>query len=222
MPIEDEKLYEEIGRAWRHFASWREKAFGGYLTVLAALAVGFYQNRSLPVRTVIFAGALLVSAVFWILDVRNLQLMNACQLAANRLECNKGCYAGLNRVRFERKRSPSHGLAINLLVDGVGAVGVAGLCTCFMRWYSEGAIPWPMWQPLVLGVGALAGWRRASGALRFGANQQTDKSHSCARYAPAPALRGPFSAPSRPWRTIFSMTPCFRASSPDARISDSL
>jgi len=125
---------------------------------LAALAIGFSQNRSLLVRAGIFAGAILVSVVFWILDLRNLQLINACQLAAGPLECQKGCYAELNRVRFNRKRSPTHGLAINLLVDGVGAAGVCGLCTCFIRWWSGGLILWPSWPFLVVGVGVLVIW----------------------------------------------------------------
>jgi hypothetical protein len=158
MPINDDKLYEEIGRTWRHFGSWREKAFAGYLTVLAALAVGFSHNTGLLVRAGIFAGAILVSAVFWILDLRNLQLMNACQLAAGPLECEKGCYAELNRVRFYRRTSPTHGLAVNLLVDGVGTAGVGGLCTCFIRWWSGGLILWPSWQPLIGGMAALVIW----------------------------------------------------------------
>ena len=38
MNSEQEKLYEQLGHTWRHFASWREKVLAGYLTVLAGLA----------------------------------------------------------------------------------------------------------------------------------------------------------------------------------------
>jgi len=158
MPIEDEKLYEEIGRTWRHFASWREKAFAGYLTALAALAIGFSHNRSLPVRAGVFAGAILVSTVFWIIDFRNLQLMHACQRAAGPLEREKGWYAELNRVR-DRKSFLTHGLAINLLVVGVGVASVLGISICIFRWWSDGSMVWPSWPFLVLlvvGVGVLA------------------------------------------------------------------
>jgi hypothetical protein len=126
---------------------------------LAALAIGFSHNRSLPVRAGVFAGAILVSAVFWIIDLRNLQLMNACQLAADPLECKKGCYAELNRVRFESNRSPTHGLAINLLVVGVGVASVLGISICVFRWWCDGLMVWPSWPFLVLlvvGVGVLA------------------------------------------------------------------
>ena len=96
--IDDTKLYEEAGQAWRHFASWREKTFAGYLTVLAALAIGFTQQPVAPKRILILGGAILVSAVFWVLESRSRELINACQLAADRLEQARGCYADLNRL----------------------------------------------------------------------------------------------------------------------------
>ena len=100
-----EKLYNEAGQNWRHFASWREKSFAGYLTVLTALGIGFSQNTSVAVRGAILAGAIIVSVAFWILDFRNGQCLNACQVAAASLEDSKGVYSALNNLRFATKRT---------------------------------------------------------------------------------------------------------------------
>lgn len=134
MPIDEGKLYEEIGHTWRHFASWREKSFGGYLTVLAGLAIGFSQNTSAPARAAIFAAGILVSAVFWILDYRNAQFINACQRAAAPLEGTLGCYANLNQARFAAHDPLTYRLAINMLVGGVSAASVGGLWIHLARW----------------------------------------------------------------------------------------
>ena len=150
-PIGNEKLYEEIGRTWRHFASWREKAFAGYLTVLAALAVGFAHCANFPERVGIFAGALLTAVVFWILDFRNLLLMNACQHAARPIESDKGCYSELIRVRYKRKSPLTHGFAINLVVTPVCAASISGLCICVVNLSNTGETIWPHWA-LILGA----------------------------------------------------------------------
>ena len=152
MPTDDQKLYEEIGQAWRHFASWREKIFAGYLTVLAALGIGFSQVTSIPVRAAIFAGGILVSAVFWILDFRNAQLINACQAAGDRLERGKGCYGELNRLRFDRKSPLTYGLAISLLVGGVGAASVGGLSVYMVRWWGGEFSLWAFIIAVVVAV----------------------------------------------------------------------
>src|SRR5712691_7966000 len=147
--MDDTKLYEEAAQAWRHFASWREKTFAGYLTALAALAIGFMQQTGAPVRTLIFAGGFLVSAVFWILENRSRELINACQLAADRLEQGRGCYAELNRVRFDREGWVTYGFAVGLFAGAVGAVSVGGVCLYAARWWLGNAHAWPMWPPIV-------------------------------------------------------------------------
>lgn len=38
MSAEEDQAYKELALNWHHFASWREKLFGGYLAALAALA----------------------------------------------------------------------------------------------------------------------------------------------------------------------------------------
>lgn len=152
MPINDEKLYEEIGQAWRHFASWREKIFAGYLTTVAALAVGYFQNASVFLRAAIFAGGVLVSVVFWMLEFRNVQLINACQMAADRLEHGKGCYAELNRLRFDRKTFLTYSAAISLLAIAISAYCFGGFCLYVVRSWQSGTIVWPLFAAGIFGL----------------------------------------------------------------------
>jgi hypothetical protein len=118
-------IYEEAGRAWIHFVTWRERIFAGYLTVLAALGVAFHAEASPLMRLVVCGACILVSVVFWILDLRNRELIGACQAAAQLLEDGKGAYSALNSLRFDSTKRYTHGLAINLLVCSVvgGSVG---------------------------------------------------------------------------------------------------
>lgn len=134
--MNDETLYAELGHAWRQFISWREKIFAGYLTVLAALGIAFAQGSSVPLRSGIFAGAVVVSVVFWILDFRNRQMIGACQTAAAALEQQKGAYSALNRLRFDRVTRVTHGLGINLLVGGVVGASCGGLYIYLARWWA--------------------------------------------------------------------------------------
>lgn len=134
MPISDESLYAEIGRAWLYFDSWREKIFAGYLSVLAALAFAFTKNASVPIRATVFAFAILVSVVFWILDFRTTELINLCQAAGESLAESKGFYGELNRRRFAKKHRVSFGFAITLLVSGVVATSAVGLLIYMLRW----------------------------------------------------------------------------------------
>jgi hypothetical protein len=132
--MEREKLYDELGQTWRHFASWREKSFAGYLTVLTTLGIGFSQNANFAVRGAILAGGIVVSIAFWILDFRNHQCLNACQVAAASLEDSKGVYSALNNLRFATKRTWfTYGLAIDLLVSGVIGASFAGMLVYVVR-----------------------------------------------------------------------------------------
>ncbi len=152
MPIDNDKLYEEIGQNWRHYVSWREKIFAGYLTALAALAFAFSQNKSPAVLSLVFAFGLVVSLVFRILDFRTTELVNLCQLAGDTFAGSKGFYNELNQTRFDKKKStseqednrfrsilrklcifgPHYALAINVLVAWVGSVSLVG---CIVEWW---------------------------------------------------------------------------------------
>jgi hypothetical protein len=150
--IDDTKLYEEAGQGWRHFASWREKTFAGYLTALAALAIGFTQQPVAPMRILILGGAILVSAVFWILESRSRELINACQLAADRLEQARGCYADLNRLRFHRDTWVTYGFAVGLFVGVVSAASVGGMCLYAVRWWLGNPNAWPVWPAVAAAI----------------------------------------------------------------------
>jgi hypothetical protein len=142
--IDEAKLYEQAGQTWRHFASWREKSLAGYLTVLAGLGVAFSYSNGVHMRVAVFAGAILVSAVFWILDIRSDQLLNACQIAAARLESGQGCYSQLNRIHAEDTRWLSYGVATSALAGGVASASVGALCIYLPEcWGAE----LPIWVP---------------------------------------------------------------------------
>jgi len=132
--MDENKIYQELALTWRHFASWREKVFAGYLGVLAALAVGFIRSPSPVLRLVIFAAEILLSLVFWLLDVRNSQLINACQLAAARLEGSTDGSAALNMTRFRgSKWWASYAFAIDFLVTGVIGASAGGLYIYYFK-----------------------------------------------------------------------------------------
>jgi hypothetical protein len=161
MPINDDKLYEEIGRVWQYFVSWREKIFAGYLSVLAALAFAFLKDPSATLRAGVFAFAFVVSAVFWILDSRTTELLSTCQAAGDRLADSRGFYGKLNAERFAEKGDPpqhkrrrlwifglSYGLAINTLVASVSAASLVGCVAEFWRRKNEVGF----WRPTAVGV----------------------------------------------------------------------
>jgi len=73
-------------------------------------------------RVAIFAGAIVVSAVFWILDVRSNELVNEIQERAADLEGREGgAYSTLREVRENGREGvwPTHSLAVDALVSSV-------------------------------------------------------------------------------------------------------
>jgi len=121
----DSMLYAEAASTWRTFAAWREKTLAGYLTILAGLGFAFHHNVSAPVRAVLLLGGAVVSLIFWILDVRNNQLLNACQKVAAELEGPKGCFGALVSIHdtrhTRRERLLTYSAATDLLAGTVGA-----------------------------------------------------------------------------------------------------
>jgi len=128
-------LYEELGRTWQHFVSWREKIFGGYLTVLAALGVTYSHYDSHPCDGVVIAillGVILFSIIFWILDVRTNQLVNACQNRAAALEEDQGAYRAIQSVKDDW---PTYSRAVDVLVSfvvGGAAVYIFRIGVCIL------------------------------------------------------------------------------------------
>lgn len=135
--MEDQALYAEVASAWRHFAAWREKTLAGYLTILAGLGFGFSQNVSAPIRAALLLGGVAVSIVFWILDVRNNQLLNVCQAEAQRLEASKGGYSALASARSTPRAWLTYSRAMDVLVGTVIAGCGAGGTLYLVRVFAE-------------------------------------------------------------------------------------
>jgi len=106
---------------------WREKLFAGYLAALAALGFAIVQSGSAKARSASFAAGIVISIVFWIIDARSRQIVNACQIAAARFENDAGCYSALNRLRFDGSSRFTYWLGIHCLVAVSLAACAVGL-----------------------------------------------------------------------------------------------
>ncbi|MCB2156094.1 hypothetical protein KQI84_14550 [bacterium] len=140
MAIEDSELYQETGKTWRYFGSWRDKSFAGYLTALAGVALAYSRYDAAPIRTGLFAAVIVISIVFWAFEHRSRMLMNACQLAADKIENGRGCYNRLNKTRYSGGFLLTYGMGVNLLVALIISMAVLGLVAYWPVWC--GADPW--------------------------------------------------------------------------------
>lgn len=85
--VDEKERYAQAGEMLRHYLSWREKLFGGYLAVVAGLAVAFKQpNDPEEFRSAIAIVGVVVTIVFWLLERRNRALFYECVDAAAELE----------------------------------------------------------------------------------------------------------------------------------------
>jgi len=155
MPIDDEKLlYDELGKAWLHFASWRERIFAGYLSVLAVLAYAFSRDASNPIRAAILGFAILVSIVFRILDIRTTRHVNLCQRVGRSLAAGKGLYAEIDKDRFSTWRVTTYGFGINVLVAGVIGPSVVASLIYILKWRDAKYVVCWRWSVIAV-VGAI-------------------------------------------------------------------
>lgn len=124
----------QLVATWQHFASWKEKIFAGYLVVLGGLGISFFGTASQAWRILILGAAVVVSVVFWLLDYRTGQLLNACQVAASQQNQDRSVFAALNETRFTKStRWTSYGFAIDLLVGAVTATSLAAVSVYWAR-----------------------------------------------------------------------------------------
>jgi len=135
-------VYKEIGTNYRHFASWRQKIFAGYLTIIAAMSIAFWTIRDHSMARVILVAAIVVSIVFLLLDRRNWEITNACLEAGVSCESQidapfRGCYSSLSGALGHFMWS--HTAAIWLLFLGVAAGSVWMLATLEFR--PQGQLP---------------------------------------------------------------------------------
>jgi hypothetical protein len=87
--------YKAIGVNYRYFLTWRHQLLAGYLTLVAALGIAFswlncYQEDLIWVP---FIAGLMMTLLFWALDVRNRDLYHACQRSG--MECERGLPKGV-------------------------------------------------------------------------------------------------------------------------------
>ncbi len=166
-------LYAEIGESWRQFVAWHERIFGGYLAVIAALAIAFTQVGDADLQVILLLAAVTVSVAFWILAFRNRTLLWACQRAGEALEKTvettkalprgeRGCYSALNDVRLLPGTRLTHGFAINIIVAAIVAGSLAGMAFKLLAWHPRvattiGAI---LFVTLVAALELLGDWAR--------------------------------------------------------------
>ncbi|MHC4201715.1 MAG: hypothetical protein ACYSU0_17145, partial [Planctomycetota bacterium] len=93
-------LYEEAGRNFRHFATWRRLILAGYFGAMAGLGSAFkwvMDDGSCP-RFVLPVAGLVLTVLFWLLDLRNRRLIRIESVAAQALEPDcRGCYTGYKK-----------------------------------------------------------------------------------------------------------------------------
>jgi hypothetical protein len=117
-------IYEEIGRNYRYFLNWRHALFAGYLLILY-IASTFYTESSdnLFFQRLCLGVTILISLVFWVIEIRIRDLYRACTEAGESLEkmtadkkdaLSYGIYAKLNSDAL-RNKNFSHTNALNLL-----------------------------------------------------------------------------------------------------------
>ncbi len=127
MGIDDQDRYEQLGKAWRHVVSWRDKLFAGYLTVLGALGYVILQDATAVRRLALFGAGVMLSAIFWIFEFRTRNIVNACQATAASLEADRGLYTTMIRLRKKSKRWQTYGFGMSLLTAGAIGICLAGL-----------------------------------------------------------------------------------------------
>lgn len=130
-----DKTYEEVGQSYRKFLDWREKIVGGYVAIVGGLGIGYRQSDGHPgFQSVLLCAAVLASAAFWVLNIRNSRFLVKCVLAGQKLEGEEGgVYRSMGTLTHSNRLT--HGLAVNLLVSGVVAGSTFGLWSTRHEWW---------------------------------------------------------------------------------------
>ena len=129
-------LYVEVGQNFRHFLMWRRLLFAGYFAVIAGLFT-FLDGTTQMEKATLLVVAALISLIFWLLDIRNRQLIENISKAAARLEVrlevqNEGPYS----IYEDAPKELTHSLILGWLY-GLAILGflvAAGLTI----WLGEG------------------------------------------------------------------------------------
>jgi len=93
-------LYEEVGKNFRHFLAWRRFLFAGYFGIMAGLANVFdWKNlENIDKNGIVLFMAVIITLLFWSLDLRNRKLIRNASDAGEYLERELdlgggGCYS---------------------------------------------------------------------------------------------------------------------------------
>ena len=85
--VDEQDMYLQSAELLRHYLSWREKLFGGYLVVIAALAVAVNKVDQPPFfRSAMALLGVALTVVFWLFERRIRELFLACLGAGAALE----------------------------------------------------------------------------------------------------------------------------------------
>ena len=105
------------------------------MAILGALGIGFHQSEGhCGFQFVLVLAGVLVSLVFWILNIRNSQFISACQSAGRALEPpHLGVYSTLNSLT--NPMWLTHGLAMHILVAAVIAACTFKIWIDFDCWF---------------------------------------------------------------------------------------
>jgi len=101
-------LYEENATQFRFFLTWRQLMLAGYFATMAALALGFkwcISEAHAYVWACPFVGAWL-SAIFWALDHRNLELYQLANRVGSALEKTLGDNLAGHFTAYQARRAP--------------------------------------------------------------------------------------------------------------------
>src|SRR4051812_30912639 len=103
--VDEKDLYAEAGQLLRHYLGWREKLLGGYVAIVAALALGVvkYDGYLKIVRPGLAAIGCFLTIIFWLLDRRNTELFDHCVDAGVGLEERLGRAGPFTRIKTKPK-----------------------------------------------------------------------------------------------------------------------
>jgi hypothetical protein len=137
MPLDSEQLYSEARALLRHYLRWREKLLGGYLALVAALAVAVWSSRKTDrVGSAITLFAILLTLVSWLLERRNRALLFRCIDAGAALERDASLRGVFTEINQDAPR-PTHSDVQDWLF---GLAMVAPSILAVILWRASGAL----------------------------------------------------------------------------------
>jgi hypothetical protein len=119
--------YEEAGRNYRYFLSWRERLLAGYLALLAGLSLAFswLLEEAAELAWTPFAAGFFLTLVIWALEFRNRDLYRVCQQSAKACESHLPQGAGMFTKMGSQEPMVYHSTTFNILFSVVAVAMLA-------------------------------------------------------------------------------------------------